>query len=65
LQAAGEVQTKQGETMSDPNVVEVREFCDEWHVCGGGLPAPYCWSKHDTREEAEAEAAELRADLGI
>lgn len=36
-----------------------------WCVMGGGLPAGMCWSQHDTQDEAEQEAAELRADLGL
>jgi hypothetical protein len=36
-----------------------------WCVLGGGLPEGSCWSQHDTQEEAEAEAAEVRADLGL
>ena len=36
-----------------------------WCVLGGGMPRSYCWSQHGTEDEATAEAAALRLDLGL
>lgn len=52
--------------MRDPSTVYVQPANDgQWAVCGGNLPAPGCWSLHDSEGAARVEAETLAADLGV
>lgn len=51
----------------DPSTVYVRPGNEsgQWAVCGANLPAPGCWSLHDSEGEARTEAEGLAADFGV
>lgn len=53
--------------MRDASTVYVRFSAgnSQWAVCGANLPAPGCWSLHDSEGEAREEAEALASDFGV
>jgi hypothetical protein len=50
----------------DASTVCVRPANDEqFAVCGANLPAPGCWSLHDSEGEARVAAEALAAGMGV
>ena len=50
----------------DASTVYVRAANDgQFAVCGANLPAPGCWSLHESEGEAREEAESLAADFGV
>ena len=53
-------------SIRDASTVYVRPANDgQFAVCGANLPAPGCWSLHDSEGEAREEAESLAADFGV